>query len=87
MLTVAGATVILKDTTLPKDPKTGREQATISYEADFTLPSEVLPGPAKKRTVIIPFDSLNATYRGKLQKDAPPIKRGEVRQLSLMCRR
>ncbi|KAK3672266.1 hypothetical protein LTR78_007806 [Recurvomyces mirabilis] len=79
-------TFILKDKLLPKNEDNGREQATISYEADFTLPSEILPGDAHNRSVIIPFDSLNATYRGKLQKDAPKIDTKNIKQISLMNR-
>ncbi|KAK5675479.1 hypothetical protein LTS10_011923 [Elasticomyces elasticus] len=65
--------VILKDKLLSPNPENGREQATISYEADFDLPPQTIPGNTHDRTVIIPFASLNATYRGKLQKDAPAL--------------
>jgi len=80
-------TVILKDKLLPPDPGTGREQATISYEADFELPSQTIPGDTHNRTVIIPFASLNPTYRGKLQKDAPDLDTKNIKQISLMMRR
>ncbi|KAK1074630.1 hypothetical protein LTR12_011961 [Friedmanniomyces endolithicus] len=79
-------TVILKDKLLPPDPENGREQATISYEADFELPSQTIPGDTHNRTVIIPFASLNATYRGKLQKDAPDLDTKNIKQISLMMR-
>ncbi|KAK0274067.1 hypothetical protein LTR91_007665 [Friedmanniomyces endolithicus] len=80
-------TFILKDKLLPPDPGTGREQATISYEADFELPSQTIPGDTHNRTVIIPFASLNPTYRGKLQKDAPDLDTKNIKQISLMMRR
>ncbi|KAK3634517.1 hypothetical protein LTR56_015245 [Elasticomyces elasticus] len=66
-------TFILKDKLLSPNPENGREQATISYEADFDLLPQTIPGNTHDRTVIIPFASLNATYRGKLQKDAPAL--------------
>ena len=37
-------TLILKDTLLSRDPDTGREQATISWECDFDLPPQTIPG-------------------------------------------
>ncbi|KAK5108606.1 hypothetical protein LTR62_008182 [Meristemomyces frigidus] len=79
-------TFILKDALLPSNPENGREQSTISYEADFTLPPETVPGDAHNRFVIIPFDSLNATYRGKLKNDAPAIDTKNIKQISLMMR-
>ncbi|KAK0366749.1 hypothetical protein LTR91_015073 [Friedmanniomyces endolithicus] len=79
-------TVILKDKLLPPDPENGREQATISYEADFELPSQTIPGDTHNRTVIIPFANLNPTYRGKLKKDAPDLDTKNIKQISLMMR-
>ncbi|KAK3628644.1 hypothetical protein LTR56_002032 [Elasticomyces elasticus] len=55
-------------------------------EADFDLPPQTIPGDTHDRTVIIPFASLNATYRGKLQKDAPALDTKSVKQISLMMR-
>ncbi|TKA65564.1 hypothetical protein B0A55_10434 [Friedmanniomyces simplex] len=79
-------TFILKDKLLPPNPENGREQATISYEADFDLPAQTIPGGAHNRTVTIPFASLNPTYRGKLQKDAPALDTKNIKQISLMMR-
>ncbi|KAK1093871.1 hypothetical protein LTR48_001484 [Friedmanniomyces endolithicus] len=79
-------TFILKDKLLPPDPENGREQATISYEADFELPSQTIPGDTHNRTVIIPFANLNPTYRGKLKKDAPDLDTKNIKQISLMMR-
>ncbi|EME49727.1 hypothetical protein DOTSEDRAFT_20147 [Dothistroma septosporum NZE10] len=79
-------TLNLKDELLPRDPDTGREQATISYECDFELPPQAQPGHATDRKVFIPWDSFNATYRGKLKKDAKPINLKSVKRLSIMMR-
>ncbi|KAI3478896.1 hypothetical protein L1887_59131 [Cichorium endivia] len=66
-------TLILKDTLLTRNPDNGREQATISWECDFELPPQTVPGETRDRSVFIPWSSLNPTYRGKLKKDAKPI--------------
>ena len=52
-------TLILKDELLPANPDNGREQASISYEADFELGKH-------DKFVFVPWASLNATYRGKV---------------------
>ena len=66
---------------------TGREQATISWECDFDLPPQTVPGETKDRTVFIPWDSLNPTYRGKLKKDAEPLDLKKIKRFSIMMRR
>lgn len=58
-------TFILKDE-LFSPREDGREQASISYEADFELPPQTIPGEAQGGFVFIPWASLNATYRGKV---------------------
>ena len=55
-------TLILKDELLPANPDNGREQASISYEADFDLSAS----KEHDRFVFIPWASLNPTYRGKV---------------------
>ena len=80
-------TLILKGTLLSRDPETGREQATISWECDFDLPPQTVPGETKDRTVFIPWDSLNPTYRGKLKKDAEPLDLKKIKRFSIMMRR
>merc|ERR1711915_9532 len=79
-------TFILKDELLPPNPENGREQATISYETDFELPPQTVPGETRDRYVFIPFKSLNPTYRGKLQKDAPPLDTSNVKRMSIMMK-
>jgi len=80
-------TFIVKDNLLARDPDTGREQATISWECDFDLPPETVPGDAKDKKVFIPWSALNPTYRGKLKKDAEPIDLKKIKRFSIMMRR
>jgi hypothetical protein len=80
-------TLILKDTLLSRDPDSGREQATISWECDFDLPPQTVPGEVKNKTVFIPWSALNPTYRGKLKKDAKSIDLKKVKRFSIMMRR
>jgi hypothetical protein len=80
-------TLTLKDELLPTNETNGREQASISYECDFELPPQTIPGDATDRVVFIPWSSLNATYRGRLQPDAKPIDLEHVKRFSLMMRR
>jgi hypothetical protein len=80
-------TLILKDTLLSRDPDSGREQATISWECDFDLPPQTVPGDVKNKTVFIPWSALNPTFRGKLKKDAKPIDLKKVKRFSIMMRR
>jgi hypothetical protein len=80
-------TLILKDTLLSRDPDSGREQATISWECDFDLPPQTVPGDVKNKIVFIPWSALNPTYRGKLKKDAKPIDLKKVKRFSIMMRR
>ncbi|KAK4637882.1 uncharacterized protein CLAFUR5_00677 [Fulvia fulva] len=79
-------TLNLKDELLPRDPDTGREQSTVSYECDFEIPPQDEPGHATDRKIFIPWTSFNATYRGRLKKDAKPINLKKVKRLSIMMR-
>ncbi|KAF2145441.1 uncharacterized protein K452DRAFT_315687 [Aplosporella prunicola CBS 121167] len=74
----------LKDTLLEKNPENGREQATISYEYDFTASTQAAED--KPVSVFIPWKDLKATYRGKEKKDAPPPNLKNVKRLSIMMR-
>ena len=79
-------TLVVKDTLLPPDPKTGREQSTISYEADFAIEPEECMGPIAVRV----FDFENAfiaNYRGKEVKDARSLRTDSIRRFSIMNRR
>ncbi|KAK5167953.1 uncharacterized protein LTR77_006520 [Saxophila tyrrhenica] len=79
-------TFILKDELLPPDEKSGREQSTISWECDFELPPQTKPGDVCDKSVYIPWDSLNPTYRGKLKKDADPLDLKKIKRISIMMR-
>jgi len=79
-------TLTLKDELLPANENNGREQASISYECDFELPPQTIPGDTTDRLVFIPWSSLNATYRGRLKPDAKPIDLAHVKRFSLMMR-
>ncbi|KAI9677049.1 MAG: hypothetical protein M1817_006888 [Caeruleum heppii] len=78
-------TLIFKDTLLPRNPDDGREQSTISYEYDFR--SRELGSSEIRRTLQIPWSSLKATYRGRVQEDAPAIHLQDIKRISLMMRR
>ena len=78
-------TLTLKDTRLDRDPDTGREQATLSYEYDFRIKGS--PSESNSEKIFVPWEALKATYRGREQKDAKKIDLRNVRGLSLMMRR
>lgn len=80
-------TFILKDDLPTTDEETGRDKATISWECDFELPPQTEPGDTCDQSVFIPWESFNATYRGKLKKDADPLDKETVKRMSIMCRR
>lgn len=80
-------TFIIKDELLEPDSSNGREKATISWECDFELPPQDEPDETHNKSVYIPFDSLNPTYRGKLQDDADPLDLKSIKRLSIMMRR
>jgi hypothetical protein len=71
---------------LPDRREDGRDEATISYEIDFNLPPESEPGETHGRAVFVPFKSFNATYRGKLKKDAPSMDLKHIKRMSIMMR-
>lgn len=65
---------------LPKDPNNGREQATISYEYDFSVKEE-------PTAIFIPWSKFIPTYRGKEKEDAPPLDLKNIKRFSIMIRR
>ncbi|KIW06960.1 uncharacterized protein PV09_02619 [Verruconis gallopava] len=77
-------TLTVKDTLLPRDPDTGREQSTISYEHDF----KVSPNTKEQDHVLlwIPWDQFRATYRGREKKNAQRLNTRRVRRFGIMCR-
>jgi hypothetical protein len=79
----------IKDALLPRDPDTGREQSTISYEYDFNITSSTSSSASaakKSSTLQIPWSKFNATYRGREKKDAPALKRDDIKRFGIMCR-
>lgn len=75
----------IKDELLPKDPDTGREQSTISYEYDFEISTS--DANSKKRVVLwIPWKNLTATYRGREKSDAPKLNTRNIKRFGIMCR-
>ncbi|EIM92479.1 CIA30-domain-containing protein [Stereum hirsutum FP-91666 SS1] len=75
-------TLTLKDTLLPPDPDTGREQSTISYEYDFSVDGQI---DSSKR-LYIPWSAFRATYRGRDMPDAPSVNLKSIRRFSFMVR-
>jgi len=63
----------IKDDLLPPDEKTGREQSTISWECDFSLPPDAEPDDSFDKAIFIPWKAFTPTYRGKPRADADPI--------------
>ena len=80
-------TFTVKDEILPPDPDTGREQSTVSYEYDFTIPLRDKCEDSADTLVFIPWNAFNATFRGREKKDAPALKLDSARRFSLLMRR
>jgi len=78
-------TLILKDELLPKSPN-GREQSTVSWEYDFATDSQELEDRGKGK-VLVKWEDLKPTYRGREKKDAEPLDLTNVKRISLMMRR
>ena len=79
-------TLILKDALLPRDPDTGRDQATISWEYDFKVESTV-SSSTRDDHVFVAWDSFKPTYRGREKTGAKPIDLKHVKRVSIMNRR
>ena len=79
-------TFIVKDTLPSSDAANGRDQASISWEVDFELPPQDKPDETHDKTIFIPWDSFNPTYRGKLQKDVDPLDTESIKRFSIMMR-
>ncbi|KAF2223028.1 NADH:ubiquinone oxidoreductase intermediate-associated protein 30, partial [Elsinoe ampelina] len=79
-------TLILKDSLLPKNADNGREQATTSYEYDFTTPSPSTIDHSSSTTILIPWSKFKATYRGREQDDAKPLETSSIKRISIMMR-
>jgi hypothetical protein len=77
-------TFILKDSLLPPNPDSGREQSTVSHEYDFMIPTA--KSEDSNITIFIPWDEYTATYRGKKKEDAPSLDLHNIKRISLMNR-
>ncbi|KAH7151776.1 complex I intermediate-associated protein 30-domain-containing protein [Dactylonectria estremocensis] len=71
-------TLTLKDE-IPGDRGDGRDQAGISWEADFEAPQE-------GGDVLLPWDKFRATYRGRDKEDAKPLDLTSIKRVSFMMR-
>lgn len=85
-------TFILKDTLLPRDPDTGREQSTISWEYDFRVNDSATQKEARSeehevKTIGIPWREFKPTYRGREVKSPEGLKVNDIRRMSIMNRR
>ena len=78
-------TFTLKDEILEKNPENGREQSTISYEYDFEVDQDA--ALSEDYFVVVKWDDLEATYRGKEKKDAAKLDTKNVKRFSVLMRR
>lgn len=72
-------TLNVKDT-IPDPRPDGRDEAGVSWEADFKVPHE-------GGLVVKNWDEFRATFRGRDVEDPKPLDLGDVKRLSLMMRR
>jgi hypothetical protein len=80
-------TFIIKDTLLPPDSKTGREQSTVSWEYDFVVARTSGNSGTNFVDIWVPWDAFTPTYRGKECSDVPQLKRASIKRYSIMMRR
>ena len=66
-------TFIVKDKLLPRDPDSGREQSTISWEFEFDMSALEPQLKDGKAFIFIPWQRFRATYRGKQRKDSEKL--------------
>ena len=78
-------TLIVRDETPAEKRDDGREKAGINWEHDF----KVCDGAAGSDGMAIPvaWTDFKPTYRGKDKADAEPLKKDQIRSISLMMRR
>ena len=91
-------TLTLADTVLPPDPITGRDQAPLVYEFDFSVDNSSASSKQQQedketrlsrasKKVFVPWTALRASYRGREKTDAPPLDVKNIQRMSLMIRR
>ncbi|KAK8166814.1 complex I intermediate-associated protein 30-domain-containing protein [Phyllosticta citrichinensis] len=75
----------IKNQLLPRDPDTGREQSTISYEFDFDFTDSSV-GRNQTIALFIPWNEFRATYRGREDRNAPKIDLKNIKRFGIMIR-
>lgn len=78
-------TLNVKDTLLP--PSDGVEQATVSWEHDFWLPARDATAAGDYGQVVVRFEDLIPTYRGRVQNDTAPLNLSDIKRFNIMIRR
>ncbi|KAL1856505.1 hypothetical protein Daus18300_010662 [Diaporthe australafricana] len=78
-------TINVKDTVLP--PVNGVEQASVSWEHDFQLPARNATAADDYDRVVVKFEDLIPTYRGRVQNDTAPLNLADIKRFSIMIRR
>lgn len=78
-------TLNVKDTVLP--PVDGVEQATVSWEHDFRLPARDAIAAGDYGQVVVRFEDLIPTYRGRVQNDTAPLNLSDIKRFNIMIRR
>lgn len=80
-------TFILKDYLLAPDSETSREQATLSWEVDFVVPSTTPSAKDSLVSVFFGWQDFRPTYRGKEQKSKHGPNLKDIKRMSIMVRR
>ena len=88
-------TLTVKDALPEAKREDGREQAGVSWEADFSgrgnaadgRPAEGVPSEDDVRMVEFKWKDFRATYRGKDREGGPPLDTKGIKRFSLMMRR
>jgi hypothetical protein len=78
-------TLNVKDTVLP--PVNGVEQATVSWEHDFQLPARDVAAAGDHAQVVVRFEDLVPTFRGRVQNDTAPLNLADIKRFNIMIRR
>lgn len=73
-------TLIVKDEVPEGKREDGRERSGVNWECDFEAGGE-------QAVVWVPWGRFKAVYRGVEKPDAGPLRTGEIKRFSLMCRR
>jgi Complex I intermediate-associated protein 30 (CIA30) len=77
-------TVTLKDE-LPEARSDGRNASGVSWEAVFSIGEEGEEREVEK--LYFPWEVFRPTYRGRELLDVKPLRKGNVKQISLLMRR